>query len=199
MDSQLVVSAIGTNNEVSYSEGVYSFRHIKFRELEEFDPEGFKAVVSIFRGVGDNFFQTITDENWDNAGTYIQMVIVATDLRERTNLINYLTKCGPNTGRKLFGFVVEKDHIHVIHSCPFNSRECKCKWKRDIPRGKWFFKKSEGSNPRIYWGRTNFKDFGLPDWLYVFIYFFFRKRVERGGKCAWLDGADKGLIRSRKY
>lgn len=198
MDSQLVVSNNGEGDGEPYSEGIYNFRHIKFRDLEKFNPEGFKAVVDVFRSVGNNIFETIRGENWEHAGTYIQMVIIATDIREYNAILEYLSKQGPANKRKLFGYIAEKDHIHVIHSCPFNSRECKCYWKRNMPAGKWFFKKSEGVKPRIYWGRTNFADFEIADWLYIFIYFFFRKRLERGAKQAWIDGTDKGFIRSRK-
>ena len=199
MESNMVVSNGGESAEQPYEEGIYSYGHIDFRNLEECNPTGFQDVVNVFRGVGDNIFQRITDQVWEYSGTYIQMVIVATDPREFSAIVDYLNKHGPNSGRKLFGYVVEKDHIHVLHSCPFSSRECKCRWRREIPRGKWRFKRSEGKSPRIYWGKTAFKDWGLSDWLYVFIYFFFRKRGERGGKQAWIDGSDKGLLCGRKY
>lgn len=199
MESSMVVSDGRESGEPSYDEGIYSYPHINFRDLETFNPEGFKDVVNVFRGVGDKIFERITEQKWEYAGTYIQMVIVATNPREFSAIVDFLKQHGPNSGRKLFGYVTEKDHIHVLHSCPFSSRECKCRWRREIPRGEWKFKRSEGRSPRIYWGKTNFKDWGLPDWLYVFIYFFFRKRGEGGGKQAWIDSTDQGLLRSRKY
>lgn len=180
MDSELVVPSNGIGDETNEG-NVFSIGYVPSRKLESIDPENFEALVKLFRPLAGGFFGKVIDEEWSNAGWYIQNVITFNNDRERDILHRHLAEHGRNFPRMLFGYSFETDHCHVIHSCAFSSSQCKCKWRRTLP---------VGHIKLGYRGRQLLGQWSRGDWLNGILYYFFKKG---GIREAYLHGQSQGL------
>lgn len=187
MDSGMVVSDNNTSTGLDEI-GRTGIGYVPLRKLENISLEGYEAMVELLGSVGNPFTGRFIHKDWSNSGTYIQDVIRFSTDRERDVLHNYLLNAGTSFKRDMFGFSFEHDHVHVFHSCAFSSSQCKCKWRKDIPK--------EGQLITGRYVKRNLREWTTADALYVIIYFFYNKR---GYREAWIAGERAGLENNRKY
>ena len=156
--------------------------HVPLAYLSRQHPEDYQAVVELIYECGGDFVRDLTSKDWNCSSTYIQDVITFNDSGECAVLHDYLRREATTFPRGLFAFSTDGDHIHILHSCAFASRMCKCRWRSNLPY--------RNQLKRGYPGRKPMGELRRLDWLNVILYFFLRKR---GPKEVWIDRKAYGL------
>ena len=150
--------------------------HVPLADLSKQHPEDYKEVVGIITEYTGELISDIVGKDWAGSGSYIQDIITFNNIGERAVLHDYLRREASTFPRGFFAFSTDVDHIHILHSCAFASRMCKCKWRASIP--------FRLQLKRGYPGRKPMGELKRLDWLYIIIYFFLRKD---GDKEVWID------------
>ena len=159
-----------------------SIRHIPFRGVQSFDEQTYKALVDLYGDLANNLLKRLDDKEWSTAGFNVQTIIITNNSRDADVLHSYLLDEGQAFKRRLFMFVSDGNHHHVIHDCPFSSGQCKCKWKKNIPIG----------NPLPGYGDPKlFTRWDFTDFAYNIAYFIYnkpgRKEVYFKGECQRIE------------
>lgn len=132
---------------------------------------------SQFQKMGNIFFEWADGEARQGTRKYISDVCITRSISERNAVVQRLCEHGRDFRGGMFGFSVEDDHIHIIHSCAWSNHSCRCKFRREIiARG---LLRPTGARNKYCW------ELDKQDWRNVFAYFFLKKR---GTRKIWVRG-----------
>ena len=139
--------------------------------------QGFSNLVPQIEEMGNIFFDYVNGPIIKNTWRYLSGVILFENERNLSELVRVLSDYGRSRGRRMFGFSVEEDHIHVIHDCAFSGGHCRDIWRKQVEPFGQLRPTREENKPIWKFKRT--------DWYDVFNYFFLRKR---GTRQIWIGG-----------
>ena len=156
---------------------------LRLRFIKNSDGESYKMLAHELEELGNNIPQDAHRQIYRPSARYISDVVLFDSDYEGDRIINILRERSRTYPGKLFGYVRERDHIHIIHDCTFSSGCCRCAWqKEDCIRA---------GLRRNLRRRRFIKDLDEVDWLNIFIYFIMRKW--ESPKEIWINGVNRKL------
>lgn len=125
------VEPITVNDTFSFG-GIRGFEPgVQLRQMYTNDREGYQRVVDELRKLGDNIVGDVISENFDTASRYVTDVVWFRNSDEGDRIQQKLHQYGETGRRKLFMWVREPTHFHVIHDCLYSNNSCRCSWKKE--------------------------------------------------------------------
>ncbi|PRD32561.1 UNVERIFIED_CONTAM: Non-capsid protein NS-1 [Trichonephila clavipes] len=121
--------------------------------------------------------RSVLSKSFGHSRRYVSDVLIVGNSQECRELLEWIAGGGGHHPGRLYGWVFEKTHIHVIHDCPFSNGMCRCRWRNHHLVRKCV--KKSLRRPRYI------EQFDWIDWVYVFLYFFLSKRTCR--QEIWVD------------
>ncbi|GBM79722.1 Non-capsid protein NS-1 [Araneus ventricosus] len=110
------------------------------------------------------FVSRLEEKNWKDSGYYISDVYACESPERAAGVARRLAARAESFGRGLIGISLHGDHVHSIHSCPYTSRSCRCKFK-DFPEAKQDIR-------RLLRKPRALETFKRQDWYNITKYFF---------------------------
>lgn len=172
-------SSSGTSNvletsvdECSHFSGGSEFDiPVRIRYIQRNYPETYQVLDAELQEVVGRYTRAVARQNFQTTRRYLSEVILVRDVGQRRRLIQWFTKCGPDYPGRLFIWVDEGDHIHVIHDCPYSGGQCRCR----ITQTQDFRRPVRDPMRRIKF----ISELDEIDWQNVFLYFIVQKRESR--------------------
>lgn len=160
-------AALGEPSGENVENGLSPGDYCSVRELVLNNDENLGVLEKQVRGMGADFFDYVMGNSIDKSWRYISDVILYKGSEQLAGLLECLSRYGQTRKNGMFGFVVESDHVHVIHDCSYGGSHCRDSWRSKVV-----------SYGTLQSGRRYNKiiiDFKPVDWYDVFIYFFVQK------------------------
>lgn len=110
------------------------------------------------------FVSRLEEKNWKDSGYYISDVYACESPERAAGVARRLAARAESFGRGFVGISLHGDHVHSIHSCPYTSRSCRCKFK-DFPEAKQDIR-------RLLRKPRALETFKRKDWYNITKYFF---------------------------
>lgn len=110
------------------------------------------------------FVSRLEEKNWKDSGYYISDVYACESPERAAGVARRLAARAESFGRGLVAISLHGDHVHSIHSCPYTSRSCRCKFK-DFPEAKQDLR-------RLLRKPRALETFKRQDWYNITKYFF---------------------------
>lgn len=143
-------------------------RPIRLRHLAKHHAEIFEEVVSELAGCDNGFVDRVSRKSQRSSRRYLSDVVTVSDPQSLKRLVSVLSEYGPTHRGVFFFYVVEGDHVHVVHDCAYSNSSCRCAFSKTHE-----FRR--GVRPSLR-RRRLLGEFEWIDWANVFIYFFLEKQ-----------------------
>lgn len=158
--------------------------------FEKYNNEAFKDLAKEIYQMGSNFFNYVNKQIGISSRRYVSHVIPFRNDQQADRIVQVLQSFGRTRSNGMFGFSVDKGHIHIIHDCAWSDNSCRCQFRKQIePFG--------GVKPNSKEVKPMWK-FTITDWYDVFLYFFIRKRGTKNlwaGGTSWTEPDNSQLVR----
>ena len=175
--SAIIQPRLVDDNSKSSEGGGDSSEQSRVEEIIERMDQVSEDLESQFQKMGNIFFEWTDGEARKGTRKYISDVCTVKSIHECNEIVQRLCEHGVDYRGGMFGFSVEADHIHIIHSCAWSNHSCRCKFRRElIARG---VLRPFGIRNKYCW------QLDKQDWRDVFSYFFLKKR---GIRKIWIRG-----------
>lgn len=100
---------------------------LRLRKIKELSREDYNELEGELQGVVGRYLRAIGRQKFEATKKYISNVILIRDDQHRGRVLDRFREGPLRYPGKLFIWVNEGDHIHVIHDCPQSNGTCRCK------------------------------------------------------------------------
>lgn len=101
--------------------------HFPVRKIKDLFPEQFKILEDKLQKVVGHYIRRIEEQDFGKTKRYISDVILLQGQEHRDRCIRHLRQESGSYMGKLFIWVVETDHLHIVHDCPWSNGSCRCR------------------------------------------------------------------------
>lgn len=171
---------LGRNSAQNYD--VYG-RHrnstsLRLRYIKKRSEESYKQLEILLQEMVGDQVERLYQENWGASKKYISQVLPCRDQQHHDRILRKVREGAGEYFGKLFLWVDEGDHFHIVHDCPYSNGSCRCRvFKDEIFRGAF---------RAPLRGTRNIGNFDKIDWFNVLIYFLLSKW--KSPKEIWING-----------
>ncbi len=171
------MDSLGDTNQETFGGGTAGT--VRLRHVAKTNREVFETLVKELGEMGGHIFGRLHGTYKNSAKRYVSDVVVTPNVESAEGLYRVLHEYGPVHRGRLFFFVFEGNHVHVVHDCPYSNSSCRCSFAKTTE-----FRR--GLRPSLR-TRRYLCDFDDIDWHHVFLYFVVSKgNVEK--REIWVDG-----------
>lgn len=168
-----------TPGECEHFSGGSEFNEpLRLRRIKERYPEDYKELKNQLAPVVGHYVGTVSRQKFETSKKYISQVLPVRDDFHRKRVIRRLRGELIGYPGKLFIWVDEGDHIHLIHDCPYSNGTCRCR----ILKGEDFRFPVRSPMRRL----RSMQELDEIDWTNVFLYFILSKWPRQSQ--VWIGG-----------
>lgn len=112
----------------------------------------------------DNYVATIEGTNWTTGEVYFSDVVACRDSATAAGICESIVRSARLYSKNDVVIIsLHDDHIHIIHSCPYSNRSCRCSWLQN--------EEIQANLRRKVRQRNRISSLGGDDWRNILYYF----------------------------